>query len=493
MLKDIWEAKDIAEAGDLAEGLERISAILNDDPDRPEALFIAAYCLLKTDRWAIACALLRRAAALAPHVPQVWNNLGLCLAQLRKLDEAKDCLERSLEIDPEQTAALNNLALVAVNSYEPERCIELSDRSMALDPSQKDITETRGYACLMLRRWKEGWEGYETAINNSKWRMTRALDEEPYWDGSKGKRVMIRGEQGVGDEVLFASCVPDAMRDCEHVIIECDKRLAGLFGRSFPQATVFGTRFDKHRPWRAQGDVKVDAHILSGSLPHLYRNSDDSFPRKPYLIADPERRLQWRALLASKPGLKVGVGWTAGMFNTFKHRRSFSLKTLAPLFDVPDTTFISLEYKTPVGEIKESGLPVLHWPRAVEKVDIDETAALICELDLIICPTTSAAILAGALGKPAWILCPTKAHWMYACPAGNDSEKMVWFESLRVFRQEVEGDWSHPVLKAKAELEDLHRSRQPAAGSGKRMHPKHLPQSIEAGSDHSAYPLAASN
>lgn len=455
MLRDIWEAKDLAESGDLAEGLNRISDILNDDPDRPEALFIAAFCLLKTERWAIACAILRRAAQLAPHVPQVWNNLGLCLAQLRKLSEARDCLERSLEIEPDQTAALNNLALVAVNEHQPAEAIRLADKSLALDPDQKDVQETRGYACLMLRKWQEGWKGYEHALNNSKWRMTRPLDAEPYWDGSPGKKVFIRGEQGVGDEILFGSILADAIKNCSEVVLECDRRLEGLFRRSFPQAKVWGSRFEKQRTWMVHDHEKVDAHCLIGSLGSFYRNSASDFPGTPYLVPDPERQAQWRLLLDKKPGLKVGLAWNAGVFNTFRHRRSFPLGTLKPLFDINGASFISLEYKDPRIEIKQSGLPITHWPRAVERVDIEETAALISQLDLLVCATTTAALIAGAVGVKALVLVPYRAHWNYSCPPNEDEGKMPWFSSLELFRQSTEDDWTAPVEKIKQRLAEL--------------------------------------
>ena len=486
MLGALLEAKAIAEAGDLEEALRRTSDLLNDDHDRPEALFIAAYCLLKQDRWAIAAALLRRAAQIAPRVAQVWNNLGLCLAQLRQLEEAAVCLERSLEIQPEQTAALNNLALVALNEYRLEDCIKIANRSLAIDPDQKDTLETRGYAYLGMHDWVNGWKGYESAVNSSKWRVTRPVGKEPYWDGSWGKTVLIRGEQGVGDEIQFGSIIPDAIKNCERVIIECDHRLQTLFQRTFPTATVYGTRFEKHRYWAEAEEEKIQASILIGSLPHLYRNSLDAFPGTPYLVCDPDRQAQWKCLLDQRPGLKVGLAWSAGVFNTFAQRRSMRLEDFRPLFDVEGVSFVSLEYRDPRSEIKESGLPILHWKRAVERVDMEETAALISQLDLVICVTTTAADICGALGMPAWVLVPTKPGWKWACPPGYDGRRMPWFRSLECYRQVAEGDWTEPINQIKDRLENLSRRGLTPAGGSHRAAEQHHPQGQQASSDHPA-------
>jgi hypothetical protein len=267
----------------------------------------------------------------------------------------------------------------------------------------------------------------------------------PYWEGTRGKRLLIEGEQGIGDEISFASILEDAARE-NTVTLECDKRLEGLFRRSFPDLEVHGTRFEKRPAWKHGREW--DAHCLIGSLAWHYRNEDADFPGKPFLVADPERRAQWRVLLDRLPGLKVGIAWTGGLPSSFRSRRSVTLETLAPILKVPGVSFISLQYQDPSREIAEvrekHGVTVTHWARAAQAQDIDDVAALVAEVDLVICVTTAAVDIAGALGVPCWVMVPGKPHWRY----GMSGDSKVWYESVRLFRQQKE--W--PIQQIRGEL-----------------------------------------
>jgi len=159
------------------------------------------------------------------------------------------------------------------------------------------------------------------------------MADEPYWDGQPVDTLLLCGEQGIGDEVSFASMIP-SIKGVKNLVIECDHRLEGLFARSFPQAEVYGTR------WRPDDRVRFehvtpDAHCLIGSLGQHTRNDDADFDGHPYLVADPERRLQWRALLDTLPGRKVGIAWRGGKHHTHGAMRSLELEQLLPVLQVP--------------------------------------------------------------------------------------------------------------------------------------------------------------
>jgi ADP-heptose:LPS heptosyltransferase len=238
----------------------------------------------------------------------------------------------------------------------------------------------------------------------------------------------------------------DAARD-HKIIYECDSRLEGLMRRSLP-VEVHGTRFSGSRV----DPEDVGAAALTGSLFMQYRRKDEDFPRKGFLKPDPERQAQWRVLLDQLPGKKVGIAWTGGLDNTFKHRRSFDLEHLLPILKTPGISWVSLQYNDPSADIAsfkaKHGIGIKHWARAVEKgVDYDETAALVSELDLVISTTTAMVHLCGALGKKCLVLVPKRNRWWYS----SDSNQHRWYDSLTLYTQADK--W--PVEKLAEDLRGL--------------------------------------
>jgi ADP-heptose:LPS heptosyltransferase len=238
----------------------------------------------------------------------------------------------------------------------------------------------------------------------------------------------------------------DAARD-HKIIYECDSRLEGLMRRSLP-VEVHGTRFSGSRV----DPDDVGAVALTGSLFMQYRRRDEDFPRKGFLKPDPERQAQWRVLLDQLPGKKVGIAWTGGLDNTFKHRRSFDLEHLLPILQTPGISWVSLQYNDPSADIAafkaKHGIEIKHWARAVEKgVDYDETAALVSELDLVVSTTTAMVHLCGALGKKCLVLVPKRNRWWYS----SDDSTHRWYDSLELFKQADK--W--PVERVAQRLKEL--------------------------------------
>jgi hypothetical protein len=233
--------------------------------------------------------------------------------------------------------------------------------------------------------------------------------------------------------------IPDAIEDVE-VILECDKRLAGLMQRSFPESHVYGTRNKTEVEWLAHH--KPDARLPIGQLPQFYRKSPKDCPGTPYLRADPERRCQWRALFEAYGRLpKIGLCWTGGSKYNKPKERSVGLEAMRQLFDEIDADWISLQYKDPTAEIEATGLPVRHYKRACETDDYDDTAALVAELDCVIGVHTSVQHLAGALGVRGIVLVPSKSLWIYDMPDGS----MPWYASATLFRQREGEPWKETI------------------------------------------------
>jgi hypothetical protein len=258
---------------------------------------------------------------------------------------------------------------------------------------------------------------------------------------------LVIGEQGIGDEITYSSVLNDASKDNE-ITYECDHRLEGLMRRSLPNVKVFGTRFADVR----QNPIEYDCSALTGSLCMEYRREDKDFPRTSFLVADPERTLQWGALLKTLPGKRVGIAWTGGLPNTFQSRRSFNLEGLLPILKIPGITWVSLQYKDPSAEIAEfeakHGIKIHHWKRAVENCDYDDTAALVKELDCVVSVTTAMVHLCGGLGKKCYVLVPKRCRWFYT----SETSKHRWYDSLELFRQQDKWPVERLADKLKADL-----------------------------------------
>lgn len=424
------------------------SDVLNEDKDHPEATYIAARVLMTAGRHGLAHILFRRCNEMSPHKAEIHNSLGLSVEHAYPA-EALKYYENALRIDSSHHHALNNKGLMLLRRGRPDLCLKFASKCLEAKPDYIGANVNRATALLMLRRWEEGWKEYAASLGVSR---TRRQYGVPDWDGEKGT-IVVYGEQGIGDEILFASCISDLMRTNE-VVIDCDPRLVGVFERSFG-CKVYGTRFKDQTP--LVEEVKIDYQMAMGDMPRFFRNSEAAFPGTAYLTPDPERCVQWRALFDSleygsinpvmrrnqPKGKRIGIAWQGGILNTERHARSFDLDVFAPLFDLPHT-FISLEYDEP--DLK--GYPIRHFGRAVNKgVDYDETLALINELDLVICVTTTAVHAAGALGVECWCLTPKYPSYRFHLDG-----QIPWHSSVQLIRQT--DTWENVIKRVKQMLED---------------------------------------
>jgi len=438
------------EAGELDEAMRCANDVLNEKLDEPKALFLAAMCCLKAGRHGLAHAIFSRVAGLYPDKPQVWNNLGNCYHEIADFNSADQMYRKALKLDPKNAATMNNIALMHLVRCEPDKAIEWADKTLKANPDSRDAPWNRALACLMLGKWEEGWSSFDAALG-SKFRREIQYQNEDRWTGEKDRIVAVCPEQGIGDELSFASCIPDLIKDSVKVIVECDHRLAGIFKRSFPEADIYGTRFQNGEDLEWPRKYEIEARVNIGTLPRFYRKRTEDFPGTPYLIPDPLRRIQWRALLDSLgPKLKVGIAWTGGKLNTNAAKRSVTLEALLPILK-NDCTFISLQYRDPSGELEAfeetHGIKIHHFAHATETKDYDDTAALVAELDLVISVTTAAIHLAGAIGKEAWVLVPSRPRWFY----GLQGDRLPWYKSIEMFRQPG-GDWGKPISDVAANL-----------------------------------------
>ena len=438
-------AKDIADDRP-DEALRLCNDVLNDDYENDAALFISGYIMMQAERFGLAYNLYRRCAELRPYQSEIFNNMGMCCDDERP-DEAMQCFDRALELKPDNHHAMINKALMHLKMGDPSKCVQLCNKALLIDPHSVAAVDNRAQAKLMLREWKAGWQDYQWSLGG-KHRSKRDYGV-PEWNGEPGTVVVYR-EQGLGDEILFASCIPDIQKT-NAVVIDCDRRLAGVLGRSF-DCPAYGTGFDRETP--LVDEHKIDYQVSIGSLPRFYRNKERDFPGIEYLKTDPLRCLQWRALLDQLPGMKIGVAWSGGLRNTGKVGRSICLDDFAPLFELPHS-FISLEYNEPAkADLDRYGIH--HFGRAVNKgVDYDDTLALINELDLVVSVTTTVVHGAGALGKECWCLVPKHPSFRF-----HMSGDMPWHKSVKLIRQGKAESWADVIKRVVQQLHGVTNAKR---------------------------------
>lgn len=444
-------ALQFEEQGKLEDALTVANGVLDDNPDHPVALLIAGRICTKMSKYGLAYNLLKRSLSFQERYDSRVNLAAACIG-MQRMEEAKRLLQEARRVKPQDEKALALLCLLAVYDCNPRLAIDLGEKSLSMKAGQKDVYESLGYAHLMLGEWKEGWDGYEKFIGASKYRPLKPPYEGcPYWDGSDDLNLYVRGEQGLGDEISFASILPEMTLRMKSITLDCDEKLGGLMARSFPGLEVHATRKQKQTEKDWLKGRKFDAHTLIGSFAYHRRQITEDFPGTPYLIADPERRIQWRALLDQLPGKKVGIAWIGGSRGTFRERRSLSLDALWPILRTSGVSWVSLQYQDSSDEISNfidvHGKNIKHWPRATETTDYDDTAALVAELDLVITVCTAVVHLCGALGKECWVLVPNKPRWFY----GMQGSRSPWYKSVEMFRQQEE--W--PIEEVGKRLEEF--------------------------------------
>lgn len=446
------EAKTLIMRGDYDPAIQRLSEFLNGDFYHDEALFMLGACMQAKGMNGLS-AILTSAAVDARKVkgkpfPEALLNLGAAYKAEHKNDVAEriwlDAL-RHETLPRERAKILCNISGLYVNEGQPERGIYYCDLALKEDPNNHGAHANRGMACLELGRWKEGWEGWRHTYATGD-RIRRKYGNLPEWDGAPGKTVIVWGDQGIGDELFFASCLRDLQRACKKVILDCHPRLPALFARSFPEIEVHGTRKDlTELPWLA--DSGAEAHVAMADLFCFFRNTAESWgDGAAYLKA--EGKGFWNDMRREEGGpLRIGLSWTGGSKRTHVARRSLPIEMLEPILKArPDAQWLSLQY-TPnaardVCELEEkTGVRISHFPGFVECYEYDKTASLVASLDLVITVCTTVHYLGGAMGIPTWTLVPSRTWWRY----GMNSDRLPWYNSVRLFRQERDGDWSAPI------------------------------------------------
>lgn len=446
------DAAILAKRGELEAAWKIVGAYLNDDPWDGPALTTGSYILLRLGALPQAYHLAKAATQVLPEDCSTWTNLGHAASQMWLIDDAESCYMKSLSFCKDQESRIINwlnLAALYLDVGRFDDSMQYVNRILAIEPDRKTALANLGFCQLAVGNWKEGWKNYRHTIG-SPWRPATKYHEEPEWDGTPGKTVVLYGEQGLGDEISFASVIPDAASVCSKLIVECEERLGGLFKRSFPQAKIYATRRAKTGKWDKE-DWQIDASLPIGQACEYFRTEDSQFTGEPYLLACPQRVAMWKGLFAGKLKPTIGIAWSGGQPRTNQRNRTLTLDDFLPLMQSIDAHWVSLQYKDASAEIEafkaRHHIDIEQYKWGTLTQDYDDTAALIAACDYVVCIQTAVAHTAGALGVPVSVLIPQATQWRY----GIHNESILWYKSLRIVRQSGAG-WKPEIQRLKRDL-----------------------------------------
>jgi Flp pilus assembly protein TadD len=428
-----------AAAGRFADAVRCLTEHVRLTPTAEGFANLAAACG-KLKRWEDAVAAGRRAVELDPSQAAGWSNLGNAYRDLGRLPEAVDALTRGTRADPQNPDNFANLALTLTMLGRTAEALPVYDRAVRLQPNNPEVRFNRAVARLWAGDWAGGWPEYEWRWRTEQMAKARRPFPVPEWDGSPvaGKTVLVHSEQGVGDTFQFLRLVPVLAAAGATVLLDLPPAVR-LLARSLGVGTVLDGEAVR---------AAIHLHCPLMGLPLRLRLTDpDAVPGAvPYLTAPPDRAAHWARRLADLAGLKVGVVWQGNPTHVGDRWRSVPLARFAPLAK-PGVTLVSLQKGAGHAQLADAPVPVVDLGAELAD-DWADTAGLIAALDLLVSIDTAAVHLAGALGRPAWVLLPLNADWRWR----QNRDDSPWYPSLRLFRQERFGDWGPVFDRAAAEL-----------------------------------------
>lgn len=429
-------------------------------PQSHEAANNLACTIRDQNRFDEAIEVLKPAIMAKPDDPLLWNTLGTVIAEQSDPEGAVTFFNEALRLDEGFVKARYNRgnSLLAIGELERARQDCEAALAAAVIPSERLMMQlARSTIRICQGDLGGGWDDYEARLDPQFADVTNFMCEQPRWTPGtdlKGKRLVVIGEQGLGDEVLFANLIPDVLEDLGpdgRLAIAVEPRLVSLFQRAFPTAEV-----GAHATFRVDGHTVRGAPFLAdpdsfdywtplASLLRGYRRSVEAYPDRPrFMQADPERVAYWKGELAKAPaGAKVGILWKSLVSNGARHRFFAPFVEWEAALRTPGITFVNLQYGVSDEEVayarEQWGVEIWTPPGIDLKDDLDEVAALTCALDLVLAPANATSNIAAACGASVWIISVPGA-W-----SRLGTDRMPWYPQARIFLPPGFGQWL-PVM-----------------------------------------------
>ena len=443
----------LLEENQFSAALEHFDKALTIEPKSFEGHHNKGMALEKMGRLQEALSHYQQAIEYCPESSRTFNNLGNAYRELDLLDEAIISFERAIELDPNYAEAFSNLGWTLFRLQEYQQSKEYFKKAIKINPSLSPAVFNLSLCQLTLGEFEEGWINYEERMKQPLYQKKIDPLNKPQWDGSQeldGKAIYIHAEQGLGDTIQFCRYIKLLAARGAKVLFEPQVQLKRLL-----------KNIDGVSQLLESGQVipPYDYHCPLMSLPLAFKTNQDTIPNDvPYIFSEESKKIYWKEKLAAISGLKVGLVWSGGFRPNnpelwgVNQRRNMSFELISQL-NTEGIEFFSLQK----GEGAEAELKKYKdklWQSdnlhnfADELHDFSDTAALIEQLDLVISVDTSTAHLAGAMGKPVWILNRFDGCWRWLSN-GDESE---WYPTAKLYRQKKNGRWDEVIEKIKNDL-----------------------------------------
>jgi tetratricopeptide (TPR) repeat protein len=423
------------------------TAILAQYPTAAMPYFYRASLAAQQNNLVDSAVYLERCVALE-EIPAAYNNLGTVYRRLNHQTLAMEKLQRGLDVCKEDDSIRadlnNNLGTTYINEGEPQAGEPYLRAALEQDPNHVQAHWNLGLLKLEQREWEEGWREYHWGVQ-SKDRMNRWA-MWPQWHREKGK-TLIYGEQGLGDEIMFSSLLHDAKDDAD-ILLECHPRLETIFKRTF-DFPIYPTR---KLPYSADIEKIPEFEYRSaiGDLGMLYRNSEESFPKKPFLKLDRKKLNRIKRGYENYKKPWIGIGWKGGYAKTRRELRSLPLESWLPILEAGSGTFFSFQYEPQADQEVDAfckqhpDILLYHFPAIARADDYDTILHHLACMDCVIHVNGSAVHGCGAIGQPCYTLTPSRPAWRYTI-SGEDMP--FYGENVKQIRQEND-DWQSCVSAA---------------------------------------------
>lgn len=412
------------------------------DPDSEDALLSLVYVLFRQNQSGKARLLLEQALVKQPDSLSLHFYLGNLSKEASELDRARLEYERCCELDPNFWPAIFNLGLVH-QQRQDWTAAKTRLRQAVEMPGQGGGQLALGELLLLLGELPEGFSLLEQRFESDKPEysylagMLSRFGGVPRWQGEPlaGKRLLVWAEQGLGDTLMMARYLPQLKAlGVASLVVYCQSHLVRVF-QGMADVDMVESQTGKSI------SSAFDVHCSMMSLPHLLHSTLDTLPSQaPYLSVPDERKTAWAARLSPLSGLKVGLVWAGNPMLAKDALRSIPLRDWAPILAVQGVSFVSLQKSEASTQLAGTSFPITDWMS--QSTDLLDTAALVANLDLIICVDTAIAHLGGALGKPVWLLNRHESEWRWLLERSDSP----WYPTMRIFRQHAEHDW-HDCIK----------------------------------------------
>ncbi|MCW5297833.1 tetratricopeptide repeat protein [Herbaspirillum lusitanum] len=448
------QGNSLNDLGRLREALTCYEKAVETAPEYPEALFNLANTLKEFGRLDEAMATYDKVLTIEPDFAEAIANRAFLLVGANRVEEALADYDHALRLLPDSSEALYNRAAALEELQRYDEAIEAYKRVPQNDPNFQSACWNTALANLKLGNLEAGWRQYEQRWQTEQMRKTQRYFTQPLWLGQEsllGKTILLHSEQGFGDTLQFVRYVPLLAERGARVILQVQPALKLLLAKLKGVAILLAT---------GEQSPPFDLHCPLMSLPlacETFTLSD--IPNQTYLAVDPLKSESWRVRLGDKRKPRIGLVWSGSnpranspASKRLDAVRSMPFATLSPLLQNDAVDYYSLQVAdNAVLQLRMhgDGKRVADYSRDLR--DFSDTAALIDNLDLVISVDTAVAHLAGALGKPVWLLNRYNPDWRWLLERSDSP----WYPSMRIFRQSKAGDWSTVVSEVQQALQQI--------------------------------------